>query len=847
MANWAIVIGINEYWKPEASLQGAVNDALKMVEWLTSQDGGNVPPRNLYLLTNPSPPPHTNPLPAGVNVRNAEFDTLVKAGVDLINKSGGKGERFFFYFSGHGLVNNHFGGESSLAFSDFSPASPHKSVTIPSVREYFGNTEFTEQYFFFDACRNRLDWRKPFKVSEFPFPGEEDPSRLQKVSQCVLSATSPLLRAVEMNERGAFTEILLAGLAGQGKAKVYDKDADEYVVRVDRLFAYVEEEVRKKQIPVTAPPDPPLFQKVYPETRNVPVPPTLARILLDAVEPVSLDIFIEPDGLWTQTDVKVRVTSEDTDYDTVISPVKGVPVALPATILPKSYVLRAEAKGYQPEQRRWPIDLYEPRVCKLKLNPLQLTGAGVSGPASEVTPGGSPSRPPLPELAPDHPMMDGTRGSLFKSFDPDDEPLPATLIAKSSDALAPIEVYDNKGKLLAADLGEIVVKDLEPGFYRACIVTPEGRMAEELIDLSPGEKEEISLDAPSMPNSGLFQEIVGRTDFHASDEDQTLRFSEAVGPMATPQLTTMLALAGSVIEREYGWGPKAKQLGLPSFHELTSPNAMHGLRVTCADEATHATGLSNYLSQVSVRFRRQDGMRRYSNKARLSISSKFAGIGDFAAAVKPGAYVLELNVPERPPIYFSLAVLPNRLTLVVLHRRADGGIRILSFCPSTHPESGDPREVATRLRRLELLQRFYIADRVDGRHAYRNAHELLYAKWIDPLAGCLGGYTMLKLGQGVELNVAVSNMKAYYNELPDTHVLAAEYHLSLETKKGEAEARRACKAALDLGVPVFAEGLLRLASSIKRFAISHPRAAEVERVFKNRARNLLWTVWTAQE
>ena len=63
MANWAIVVGINEYWEPQANLRGAVNDALKMVAWLTSQDGGNVPPRNLYLMTNPTAPPATSPLP----------------------------------------------------------------------------------------------------------------------------------------------------------------------------------------------------------------------------------------------------------------------------------------------------------------------------------------------------------------------------------------------------------------------------------------------------------------------------------------------------------------------------------------------------------------------------------------------------------------------------------------------------------------------------------------------------------------------------------------------------------------------------------------------------------------
>lgn len=848
MANWAIVIGINEYWEPSASLRGAVPDALKMVTWLTSQDGGNVPPRNLYLLTSPSPPPLSSPLPPGVHVRDATFDTLVATGLDLVNKSGGRGERFFFYFSGHGLVNNHFGGESSLALSDFSPASPHKSVTIPSVREYFGNTAFTEQFFFFDACRNRLDWRRPFKVSDFPFPGEEDAARLQRVSQCVLSATSPLLRAVEMHEQGAFTEVLLAGLAGAGKAKVYDRDADEYVVRVDRLFAYVEEEVRKKQILVTAPPDPTLYQRVYPETRNVPIPPTLARIPPEAVEPVSLNIFIEPDGLWTQTHVKVRVTSEDSDYDKEIAPVESVPVALPPVVLPKSYTVRAEASGYRPEQRRWPIDLYEPQTRRLKLNPLELTGGPSTGGGAEIGGGAAPPVGPAPDIS-SKGMSGGDAdgGESFRGIG--GTPRTAVLTAKSSDPLAPIEIHDNKGELKAEGLGEVVARGLEPGFYRARLVSPEGKMAEELVELSPGEEETVSLDAPSLPNYGLFKEFVERTDFRASDLDNTLHITDEVGAIATPQLTTMLALAGSVVAHQYGDAAQAR-MGLPSFQELTSPHAESGLRVICADEATHVEGAGDYLSQVSVRFWKQ-GPEEAARPAaeRLITSQDLVGVGDFAREVEPGGYILELNVPERPPVLFSVAVLPFRLTLVVLHRKAGGGIRILSFCPSTLPPTPDetPRDIATKLRRLELLQRFYLADRMHESHALRNAIELLHAKWIDPLAGCLGGYMMLKLGLGLELEEAVNNMKRRYGVLPDSHVLTAEFHLSLGRAGGETEARRSYAAALDLGLPVFAEGLLRLASGIERLGINHPRAEVVSRVFASRARNLLWTAWTTQE
>jgi len=566
------------------------------------------------------------------------------------------------------------------------------------------------------------------------------------------------------------------------------------------------------------------------------------------------------------------VTSEDTEYDNVIRPVKGVPVELPPVILPKSYVLRAEATGYRPEQRRWPIDLYESKTAKLKLNPLELSGGGISPGVTASEPlenfGGSmrsipevapesrrtaasrepvaPERILAPELAPDFPATKPTEtGGSFKGFD--ETPVTATLTATSSDPLAPIEIYDNKGELKAQGLGTVIAQDLQPGFYRARLLTPEGRSAEELVDLSAGEIEEVSLDAPSLPNSGLFKEILDHTDFYASNEDQTLRFSEAVGPMATPQLTTMLALAGCVVVRQYGWGEKASQLGLPSFHELTSSNAENGLRIVCADEATHAEGLSEYLSSVRLHLSRQEnGLHENHVTAHLSMSQRFAGIGDYAAEVEPGAYILELIVPERPPAYFSVAVLRHRLTLIVIHRRVDNSLRILSFCPSTQPPPPweSPLKAATDLRRLELLQRFYIANRVDGRHALRNAIELLHAKWIDPLAGCLGGYTMLKLGQADDLRIAVENMRGLYNELPDTHVLAAEYYLSLEQKDSEENARESYATALTLGLPVFAEGLMRLASGIKRFDVQHPRVEELKRVFVRRVRNLLWTAWT---
>jgi hypothetical protein len=53
--NWAIVIGVDEYWSEGAHLHGAVNDALAMREWLLDPVGGAVPEEQLLLLVSPRP------------------------------------------------------------------------------------------------------------------------------------------------------------------------------------------------------------------------------------------------------------------------------------------------------------------------------------------------------------------------------------------------------------------------------------------------------------------------------------------------------------------------------------------------------------------------------------------------------------------------------------------------------------------------------------------------------------------------------------------------------------------------------------------------------------------------
>src|SRR4249920_1728852 len=114
MANWAVIVGINTYWRPEACLKGAVRDALDFYDWARSVDGGAVPTANLFLALEPDPGT------IRTRVYDGSHETAVGIIDQLIKRSGGGGDRLFFYFAGHGLTSRiNFSDESALVFRDF--------------------------------------------------------------------------------------------------------------------------------------------------------------------------------------------------------------------------------------------------------------------------------------------------------------------------------------------------------------------------------------------------------------------------------------------------------------------------------------------------------------------------------------------------------------------------------------------------------------------------------------------------------------------------------------------------------------------------------------------------------
>ena len=118
----------------------------------------------------------------------------------------------FFYYAGHGLASRiTFSDEDALVPADFVQGLK-EAISVQSILRYFQATQFRNQFFILDACRDLGFDEAVLRQLE---PRKPDPSK-PAVQQFVFYATSPGLRAVD---NGTLTEVLLDGLSGKGRTR----------------------------------------------------------------------------------------------------------------------------------------------------------------------------------------------------------------------------------------------------------------------------------------------------------------------------------------------------------------------------------------------------------------------------------------------------------------------------------------------------------------------------------------------------------------------------------------------------------------------------------------------------
>jgi Caspase domain len=243
---WAIVIGIDDYGGQQPPLQAAVDGAVAFRSWLVDT-AKKLDEDSVTLLVGRRPSGGTDvdggPVP-GDTVEGelpASRDNLFKAINELMAKSEGTGESLWFYFSGHGLTAEWANREeSALVFPGADTSGPFQTLAVRSLAEFFETTQFKDQFFFIDACRNRIP---PLdgEIGAWQIPRRRDPGQ-DPVQQFILYATSPgrtTKDATWPNEDSAFSGPLLSGLRGEGAAKAWSWERRRYEIRWDRLASYV--------------------------------------------------------------------------------------------------------------------------------------------------------------------------------------------------------------------------------------------------------------------------------------------------------------------------------------------------------------------------------------------------------------------------------------------------------------------------------------------------------------------------------------------------------------------------------------------------------------------------------
>ena len=454
MASYALIIGADAYWTPEASLQGAVRDALEVYDWVTHPDGGGVSERNTTLLLTPGE--HSPEIPAGLANGTAGNDDVKTAIARLLQRSGGEGERLYVHFSGHGLSALAGAEEDAIVLSDFTPDLTEKSLAVGSIIECFAATAFEEQFLFFDACRN-LAWDGNFQVGRLR-AGRRDPLR-HAPQQFVCFSTAPGVRAREVEERGAFTAALLAALRGAGPAKAWDDWEWRYVVRWNAVFSAVEQAMVAQQIDVGGD----LIQRPRQAGERGGANPVLASFAPGSFPAETLRVTLEPAEAGSSAAIEVRDAADPVARESPVLETVSFPLE------PRAYTVVASAPGLRPEHRYWAVDLYGPRDVTVRLLPDE---------ASE----------PRDEAVDER----RTRGLRHGAAD-------ARVTVVCADPQAPVEIADLAGTVLAAGDGAVEKRGLAAGFYYARVVLPDGVHDEELVSVAAGELERVELDAPAYP------------------------------------------------------------------------------------------------------------------------------------------------------------------------------------------------------------------------------------------------------------------------------------------------------------------------------------------------------------
>jgi len=185
MNTYAVVVGISDYKSFGSStgdLKFAAQDAAFFYDYLIRPDGGNVPSRNVILLTN----------------QNADLDHILKA-LTLFTRAEAD-DQIIFFFSGHG---------NSGVFLPYESDGSNYFLAHSDVKQAFRQSRALHKICFADACLSGT-----IQIREFPDSQSNMSGNNSDVIVFLSSLASQYSVEYKALQQGVFTFYLLKALMG---------------------------------------------------------------------------------------------------------------------------------------------------------------------------------------------------------------------------------------------------------------------------------------------------------------------------------------------------------------------------------------------------------------------------------------------------------------------------------------------------------------------------------------------------------------------------------------------------------------------------------------------------------
>ena len=230
---WAIVIGVDEYGDDELRLTGAVADALRFRDWVSPTRAAASRRPNLRLLRG---------RPGAHQGQHRHRDQRGRCRRGRRRAPSGSTSTSPATGSRRASPAATRARWSRRASTRSTPTTRSPSARSPSTsRRRRSRTSSSSST---PAATSRGTSRE-FEIGRWPVPRRRDPGA-PPVQQFILYATSPGRTAAEVGfpgeAEGAFSGVLMEGLAGTEQAKAWSWERNCYEVRWERLASYVHDE-----------------------------------------------------------------------------------------------------------------------------------------------------------------------------------------------------------------------------------------------------------------------------------------------------------------------------------------------------------------------------------------------------------------------------------------------------------------------------------------------------------------------------------------------------------------------------------------------------------------------------